>query len=176
MTNKEQAQIHFSVMTDPNWALKARQDAMADLLSVKKTSKAGWDKLGINKQDFEAAQQAIIDTETIDLKAMDFEQTNQPTPISADVEYYGQEVVPNMPIEPAKPKTTKPSGDQRGLISAKIRCLLMDTDAAYKWIVETVKAEFPEANTTTRSVASVAAQLRQDGVTVSFRRPTKGAA
>jgi len=48
--------------------------------------------------------------------------------------------------------------------------LLMDVDNAYVEIVAEVKRRFPDAKTTARSVASVAATLRKKGVDVPTRR------
>lgn len=199
MTNKEQAAIFWAVMTNAQLTLDKRQAAYADLLNVKKTSKTSWEKLGISKEVFEAEQQAFLEAEqqAIDIDQQLLNQNDdwvEPLSFTPD---YGQDFTQAMPIQAAieacvdefiaegktiedirpkgepisKPK--KPSGDQRGLISAKVRCLLMDTDDSYKLIVEAVKAAFPEANTTTRSVASVAAELRKDGVMIAFRRPAK---
>lgn len=49
----------------------------------------------------------------------------------------------------------------------------MDPDLGYQEIVDRVVAEFPGANTTTRSVASVAATLRKKGVDVPLRKRAK---
>ncbi len=55
-------------------------------------------------------------------------------------------------------------------ISRFIEKLLMDEYLAYAAIVDQVVAEFPDAKTTTRSVASVAAVMRKNGVDVPIRR------
>jgi hypothetical protein len=166
MTNKEQAQALWAIMSNAQNDLNTREVAMAGLLDVKKTSKSGWEKLGINKQVFEDEQQALISAVIT---------AGAPDPLAEPVqapEFKG----PTAEKVWVKSLTRiKPTGDQRGLISAKVRCLLMDTSDSYKLIVEAVKAEFPDANTTTRSVASVAAELRKCGQTIAFRRPTKGA-
>lgn len=73
-----------------------------------------------------------------------------------------------------KQRTAVPT-EERGLISAMVRCELMDTSDSYALIVERVKARYPNAQTTARSVASVAADLRKDGVEVASRRPAKAA-
>lgn len=65
----------------------------------------------------------------------------------------------------AKPKRT---------IGSLVQELLMDAALDYTAIVDRVVAEFPEAKTSVRSVASVAAVLRKKGVQVPLRRKTKG--
>lgn len=63
--------------------------------------------------------------------------------------------------QPSEPKIT---------IGAVVQELLMDVDNAYVEIVAEVKRRFPDAKTTARSVASVAATLRKKGVDVPTRR------
>jgi len=63
--------------------------------------------------------------------------------------------------QPSEPKIT---------IGAVVQELLMDVDNAYVEIVAEVKRRFPDAKTTARSVASVAATLRKKGVEVPTRR------
>jgi len=55
-------------------------------------------------------------------------------------------------------------------ISRLTEKLLMDENLGYAAIVDQVVAEFPNAKTTTRSVASVAAKLRKKGTIVPMRR------
>ena len=50
----------------------------------------------------------------------------------------------------------------------------MDENLGYAAIVDQVVAEFPDAKTTTRSVASVAAVMRKKGVDVPVRKKSKG--
>lgn len=63
--------------------------------------------------------------------------------------------------EDHKPKLT---------ISRLTEKLLMDENLGYAAIVDQVVAEFPDAKTTTRSVASVAAVMRKNGTPVPTRR------
>lgn len=58
-------------------------------------------------------------------------------------------------------------------IGSLVQELLMDPDLGYLAIVDRVVAEFPDAKTSVRSVASVAAVLRKKGVDVPIRRKTK---
>jgi hypothetical protein len=62
----------------------------------------------------------------------------------------------------------------RGAIGAMSIELLSGTDLPYDEIVARIKAEYPAAKTTARSLASVAMDLRRDGVDVpSRRKPAK---
>ena len=66
-------------------------------------------------------------------------------------------------------------GDKPKLtISRLTENLLMDENLGYAAIVDQVVAEFPDAKTTTRSVASVAAVMRKKGVDVPMRKKSTG--
>ncbi|MGB3689598.1 MAG: hypothetical protein WBA02_09885 [Jannaschia helgolandensis] len=58
-------------------------------------------------------------------------------------------------------------------VGSLVQELLMDPDLGYLAIVDRVMAEFPDAKTSVRSVASVAAGLRRKGVNVPMRRTAK---
>lgn len=61
--------------------------------------------------------------------------------------------------------------EARGGIGQMIAELLVDAEGyGYGEIVDIVRGEFPEASTSKRSVASVAAALRRKGVEVPMRR------
>jgi hypothetical protein len=68
--------------------------------------------------------------------------------------------------EPAPPAVQK---SPRGAIGALVIELLV-TDMPYEDIVERVRSTYPDARTTARSIASVAMDLRRDGVNVPSRR------
>lgn len=63
--------------------------------------------------------------------------------------------------------------EPRRTIGSLVQELLMDPDLGYLAIVDRVVAQFPDAKTSVRSVASVAAVLRKKGVDVPMRRPAK---
>jgi hypothetical protein len=63
--------------------------------------------------------------------------------------------------------------EPRRTIGSLVQELLMDPDLGYLAIVDRVVAEFPDAKTSVRSVASVAAVLRKKGVDVPIRRKVK---
>ncbi len=81
----------------------------------------------------------------------------------------GEEKTVDQKIREAKvyvPEGAKP----RRTIGSMIHELLMDEALAYAAIVDRIMDEFPDAKTTVRSVASVAAVLRKKGVDVPMRR------
>lgn len=72
--------------------------------------------------------------------------------------------------------TAKVHGQEpKRTIGLLVQELLMDPDLGYEAIVKRVVAEFPYAKTSVRSVASVAAVLRKNGVDVPLRRKVKSA-
>ena len=75
--------------------------------------------------------------------------------------------------EPEAPKPVKLKGAMMPsvTIGALVKELLLHEDGlSYDLIEEAVKREFPEAKTTRRSIASVAADLRRKGVEVPMRK------
>lgn len=62
-----------------------------------------------------------------------------------------------------------PSATAKGAVGALVREMLM-TEAPYERIVGEVRKRFPGAQTTSRSVASVASVLRREGAAVPMRR------
>jgi hypothetical protein len=64
-----------------------------------------------------------------------------------------------------KPKVSAPKGE----LSRLVESLLMDGSLTYRDILEAVKAEFPDANTTNKSIASVASVMRRKGHDVPKR-------
>lgn len=112
--------------------------------------------------DFQMSQEEL-DQQTTRPKADDeTDQTEQPSDLS-DVE--GQTETPAEPVIP------------RGAIGAMSIELLTASDEPYESIVGKIKALYPTAKTTARSLASVAMDLRRDGVEVpSRRKPAKAKA
>lgn len=60
-----------------------------------------------------------------------------------------------------------------GSINAMVKGLLADPDLSYEAIVDWVKATYPDARTTARSVASTASVMRWKGEMVPMRRSPK---
>jgi hypothetical protein len=75
------------------------------------------------------------------------------------------------PKQTSKPKATeKAKRAPTATISASVRKLLADPSLSYDDIVQMVRAAHPDAATTTRSVASVASEMRRRGVAVAMRK------
>lgn len=73
-----------------------------------------------------------------------------------------------------EPKVRVPAGvELKRTIGSLVQELLMDPDLGYEAIVDRVVAEFPDAKTSVRSVASVATVLRRKGAEVPMRRKIK---
>ena len=68
---------------------------------------------------------------------------------------------------------TEEPKSERGAIGRLVISLLVDTDDDYATIVGKVREAHPDAKTTARSIASIAADLRRDGVDVKSRRKAK---
>lgn len=81
--------------------------------------------------------------------------------VSTDMGLVGAPVTKVTASQALEPKPT---------IGKLVNELLMDEGLDYKSIVSRVMAEFPDAKTTTRSVASVAAVLRKKGINVPIRQ------
>ena len=73
---------------------------------------------------------------------------------------------------PGTPDETKPAKKQT--IGSVVAELVMDATLNYDMIVNLIHAQFQDASTSRRSVASVAARLRKDGIEVPLRRQQKG--
>lgn len=56
-----------------------------------------------------------------------------------------------------------------GSLSRRVEALVRDTTMSYQDIVSLVREEFPNANTSTKSVASVACVMRKKGINVPLR-------
>lgn len=73
------------------------------------------------------------------------------------------------------PASETPAPEKKKTIGAAITDLVMDATLSYDMIVELIHKEFAGCSTSARSVASVAARLRKDGVDVPHRRKAKAA-
>lgn len=109
--------------------------------------------------------------------------------LAADAAFLDDEADGHMPAAPLggdrtdMPKATateEPEAEaeaqqqqSRGSVTALVKELLADPDLSYEAIVEQVKASYPDARTTARSVASTASVMRRKGTTVPTRRSPK---
>lgn len=86
----------------------------------------------------------------------------------ADPDVVADQVLAETPAPEAKP------AEKKVTIGSAIETLLMDAGMSYTQIVDVIHAQFKGCNTSARSVASVAARLRRDGLEVPMRRKAKG--
>ena len=71
--------------------------------------------------------------------------------------------------------TPAPTPEKKVTIGSVVTDLLMDATLSYDAIVDMIHDQFKGANTSARSIASVAARLRKTGVDVPTRRKAKAA-
>ncbi|CUH66527.1 hypothetical protein TG4357_02465 [Thalassovita gelatinovora] len=114
----------------------------------------------------------------VEVKALGDAQTDKPkAEATEDAEPTKDETVGRPEEEPSvdeKIRNAKVTGPERkGKIGDLVHELLMDETLDYVTIVDRVMAKFPDAKTTARSVASVAAVLRKKGAEVPKRRKSK---
>jgi hypothetical protein len=99
-----------------------------------------------------------------------FENSDSAVLTGADPDQVGDTILAD--TTPAEPVETNPAKKQTiGIVVAE---LVMDASLSYDMIVNLIHAQFEDASTSRRSVASVAARLRKDGIDVPLRRQQKG--
>lgn len=177
MNNKQKALALWAIACDLERPLAERLAAQADLRQLKRTSKTSFGKLGV-EQRIMGGTLIIPGVDmtpevTLEVAADPLEQ--QPDPLEEVPETVEEASTAlkarsaSMGATTSKAKARK-AGDERGLISAEVRRQLLETDAPYAEIEASVRAKFPKAVTTTRSIASVASDLRGRGEKVATRR------
>lgn len=182
MTNKEKATGLMAQVLDRSRSDADRKADLAELAGIKKAAKTSWEKLGVSQAMYDREVAALAKREEMGLVcAEDFEMSEEelaaqaPRPKDEEPAHDTATLaaaVGDGPKAPKAKKEPKPKkeGDNRGLISEMIRELLTTTDEPYSAIVEAVCKKHSHATTTTRSVASVASDLRRAGKTVAIRR------
>lgn len=85
----------------------------------------------------------------------------------ADVDVMGMTVAEALSAGLVRLTSDLPKTD--GRLSRMVEHLVRDTNLSYADIVVKVRKEFPTANTSTKSVASVACVMRKKGVPVPLR-------
>lgn len=174
MSKTEDAQALVALGTDGARPAAERLSALEAANGMRRELKVGWAKLG-------APEGFNFGAELEDLRAaaaseaQDLGDAEKP---QADDDSSGQVIDPNVGDHGSEPlsdeELPEPKRD-RGGIGRLVNLLLTTTDDDYKTIVAKVKAAHPEAKTTARSVASVAADLRRAGADVPTRRRAKAA-
>lgn len=167
MTKKEQALGLFTQAADELNTLDERVMALEELLALKKSAKTSWDKLGVDQDQLEALQNSLDGQLGAEAEAVMVSVASEAT-TEPETDPLEEAIMPEQ-----KAKNPKAKADtERGLITALTKKLLLEDDAPYAEIVDVVKAKFPEAKTTARSVASVASEMRKKGEKVASRRKT----
>lgn len=149
MSKTQEARDALAIALDAERTPEERSAALGAANELRKELSIGWGKLGA--------------PEGFDFKALDEELRGA---IEAAQQAEGDA---EKPLESAEQPSEQPKAD-RGGIGRLVNLLLTTTDLDYASIVARVKGQYSEAKTTARSVASVAADLRRDGVDVPSRR------
>ena len=167
MSKMEDAGALVATGTDGERPAAERLSALTKANDLRKELKVGWAKLGAPAGFNFGAELSELQ----DLVAAEANRPEDPaaTPDQGDAEK-PLELTPPSDDEPDAPKV------DRGGIGRLVNLLLTTTADDYATIVGKVKAQYPQAKTTARSVASVAADLRRAGADVPTRRKAKAAA
>lgn len=182
MTKMTDALALVLIGTDAERPAAERLKALEQANELRRDLKVGWAKLG-TPEGFNFGAELSELEDLAKLKAPEPEAANQV--IDERVGDHGHqeplsdeelpEHVHHTDGEASADVPDVPKVD-RGGIGRLVNLLLTTTDDDYKTIVAKVKAAHPEAKTTARSVASVAADLRRAGAEVPTRRKAKAAA
>lgn len=178
MNKLETALALWAVASDGGRAKPERIAALDELSMLKKRSKVSWSKLGREDTDVgnmrvqinqEPEPKPILVSDLADVLE---EATGNKPKITSTADGCTVSVSLKDPViqAQAEGQPIPKAAAVRGLISAEVRRLLLASDAPYAELVLMVKAKFPEANTTARSIASTASEMRSAGKAVAQRR------
>ena len=134
--------------------------------------KEGWEAVGFcgrpdlaEKKRGEHPGSIVVECRVLGDRATDMPEAEVTEPTETPT---AKEKTVDQKIREAKVRVPKGAEPKR-TIGSLVQELLMDETLAYTAIVDQVMAEFPDAKTSVRSVASVAAVLRKNGVDVPMR-------
>ncbi|MEM8554256.1 MAG: hypothetical protein AAGF71_05445 [Pseudomonadota bacterium] len=165
------------VATAPDGSEHIRKTDRTYTHTVLLEGKEGWGAVGFcgrpdlaEKKRREHPGSIVVECRVLGDRVADVPETEATEPAAAyaveqqtvDQKMYNAEV--DVPAETGPRRT----------IGSLLQELLMNPGLGYEAIVDRVLEEFPDARTTVRSVASVAAVLRKKGTDVPMRRRTKG--
>lgn len=164
------------VATAPDGSQHTRKTDRTYTHAVMLESAEGWGAVGFcgrpdlaEKKRGEHPGSIVVECGLLGDRVADMRETADTEPTAAPA---GEEQTVDQKIREAKVHVLK-GAEPRRTIGSLVQELLMDPDLGYVTIVDRVVAEFPDAKTSVRSVASVAAVLRKKGVEVPMRRKTK---
>lgn len=162
------------VATAPDGSQHTRKTNRTYTHSVLVEGKEGWGAVGFcgrpdlaEKKRREHAGSIVVECGVLGDRAADMpevEATENAAPDADDALKHEQIV------EEKNAAATVHGPEPKRTIGSLVQELLMDPDLGYEAIVDRVVADFPDAKTSARSVASVAAVLRKKGVDVPMRR------
>mgnify|MGYP006921346877 CR=1 FL=1 len=198
--NIEQVKALVAIAIDENESASKRLTAFHDADSGRKELKIGWSKLGLNVEQVEDLKSTLPALAEREEQEDAHENSDPPGPETApadEPEGTSSEApgdtttetneasggsAENTPTDDqaqeraaAKVRKAKEAGtgEVRGGLTRLVESLLMDPALSYLDIIHAVLKDFPKANTSARSIASVAAGLRRKGQNVPMRRPAK---
>ena len=165
------------VATAPDGSEHVRNTERTYTHAVLLEGEEGWGAVGFcgrpdlaEKKRGEHPGSIVVECGVLGDRAADVPEPESTEPTAAPA---GEEQTVDQKIREAKVHVPK-GAEPRRTIGSLVQELLMDEALGYEAIVEGVVAEFPDAKTSVRSVASVAAVLRKKGADVPMRRKTKG--
>jgi hypothetical protein len=193
--NIEQVKELVKIATDEDRGGRERLQAFEQADEARKALKIGWSKLGLEVEQVTELKEtlpALADMDEAD-EALEKAPADNPEPEASEEADGTTELTGDASDEPteqaeapstdgeaqeraaAKVKKAKDtgSGEARGGLTRLVESLLMDPALSYLDIINAVIKEFPKANTSARSIASVAAGMRRKGKNVPMRRPAK---
>jgi hypothetical protein len=154
MSKTQAARDAVALMMDTARPVAERRAALATANDLRRELSVGWAKIGAPG----------------DFSLVAFEEELETAAAAEAMKPQGDA---EKPLDAEQPSAEK---KDRGGIGRMVNVLLTETADDYASIVAKVKEAFPEAKTTARSVASVAADLRRSGVDVPTRRKAKAVA
>lgn len=188
MSKTQELKELIVVAQDAERAGAERLAALNAADEIRKGLKIGWVKFGVDFVTLQTEIQALVNkdqgVEPLTEAETQAEPPPAPPPVITDPKVeigekasaLADEITEALKPAPEKPKVPKaakkpdPKDPERGKLSAFVRNLLATTDLPYSDIVAKTLRMFPGATTTTRSVASVASDMRKKGETVAMRR------
>lgn len=168
MSKIEDATQLAAAALDPENDVRLRLSSLEEADVLRKELKVGWSKLGLTVEDLEAIR--ALEAPNDDEPETEVTETSDE---SIPAENEAPELPADDPTERAAAKAAEHNqgGKPKGGLTRLIESLLMDPRLSYVDIIRAVVAEFPKCQTSTRSIASVAATMRRKGKDVPMRRP-----
>ncbi|RYH00687.1 hypothetical protein EU805_17130 [Salipiger sp. IMCC34102] len=164
------------VATAPDGSEHVRKSERTYTHAVLVEGKEGWGAVGFcgrpdlaEKKCGEHPGSIVVECGVLGDRAADMPEAADTKPAATPA---GEEKTVDQKIR--ETKVHMPEGaEPKQTIGSMVQELLIDPDLGYTAIVDRVMTDFPDAKTSVRSVASVAAVLRKKGVNIPIRRKVK---